>query len=44
MMVTDEYIPSQLMLVSHDRIAQYWEDFGHISFYQRVDLDALMKM
>jgi len=32
--------------MSHDRIAQYWEGlegFEHISFYQRVDIDALMK-
>ncbi|GAB7338041.1 hypothetical protein MBLNU457_4410t1 [Dothideomycetes sp. NU457] len=39
----DSYIPSQLILLSHDRIAQYWERFGHISFYQRVDIDALLK-
>ncbi|KAF2223667.1 hypothetical protein BDZ85DRAFT_311688 [Elsinoe ampelina] len=39
----DEYIPSQLILVSHDRLAQYWQGFGHISFYKRVDLDALMR-
>ncbi|KAF4553147.1 Hypothetical protein D9617_8g051610 [Elsinoe fawcettii] len=40
--VHDEYIPSQLILVSHDRLAQYWQGFGHISFYKRVDLSALM--
>ncbi|KAG8631607.1 hypothetical protein KVT40_000747 [Elsinoe batatas] len=39
----DQYIPSQLILVSHDRLAQYWQGFGHISFYKRVDLDALMR-
>ena len=39
----DEYMPSQLILLSHDRLAQYWEGFGHISFYQRVNLNALMK-
>jgi hypothetical protein len=32
---------SQLILISHDRLAQYWETFGHVSFYQRVDVDAL---
>lgn len=40
--VPDEYIPSQLILVSHDRLAQYWQGLGHISFYKRVDMDALM--
>lgn len=41
---TDEYMPSQLILISPDRIAQYWEGFGHIAFYQRVDLDCLMRL
>ncbi|KAK4547005.1 hypothetical protein LTR36_001225 [Oleoguttula mirabilis] len=39
----DQYTPSQLIMISHDRVAQFWEGFGHISYYQRVDLDALMK-
>ena len=30
-------------MISHDRLAQFWEGFGHISYYQRVDLDALTK-
>jgi hypothetical protein len=30
---------SQLILISHDRLAQYWETFGHVSFYQRVKID-----
>ena len=38
----DEYTPSQLIMISHDRLAQFWEGFGHISYYQRVDLDALL--
>ena len=29
-------------MISHDRLAQFWEGFGHISYYQRVDLDALI--
>nr|OQO24186.1 hypothetical protein B0A51_07824 [Rachicladosporium sp. CCFEE 5018] len=44
----DQYMPSQLIMISHDRLAQYWEGFGegfgHISYYQRVDLDALLKI
>ncbi|KAK3115257.1 hypothetical protein LTR53_005577 [Teratosphaeriaceae sp. CCFEE 6253] len=39
----DQYTPSQLIMVSHDRLAQFWEGFGHISYYQRVDVDALMR-
>ncbi|GAB7358601.1 hypothetical protein MBLNU230_g2661t1 [Neophaeotheca triangularis] len=38
----DQYTPSQLIMVSHDRLAQFWEGFGHISFYQKVDLEALL--
>ncbi|KAF1923348.1 F-box domain-containing protein [Didymella exigua CBS 183.55] len=38
----DTYMTSQLILVSHDRLAQYWETFGHVSFYQRVDLDQFV--
>jgi hypothetical protein len=30
---------SQLILISHDRLAQYWETFGHVSFYQRVKIE-----
>ncbi|CBX94687.1 similar to F-box domain protein [Plenodomus lingam JN3] len=40
----DNYITSQLILISHDRLAQYWETFGHVSFYQRVKIDAFTKV
>ncbi|KAI9656255.1 MAG: hypothetical protein M1821_004918 [Bathelium mastoideum] len=39
----DQYIASQLIMISHDRLAQYWEQFGHISYYQRVDIDTLIR-
>ena len=39
---TDEFIPSQLILISPDRLAQYWIVFGHVSHYQRVDIDEIM--
>ena len=42
--LTDRYTPSQLIMISEDRLAQYWEGFGHVSYYQRVDLEALMKV
>ncbi|PVH96631.1 F-box domain-containing protein [Periconia macrospinosa] len=35
----DDYLASQLILISHDRLAQYWEPFGHVSFYQRVNIE-----
>ncbi|KAK1455897.1 F-box domain-containing protein [Colletotrichum melonis] len=38
----DKYIESQLMLVSHDRLAQYWVGFGHISFFERVNIDEFV--
>ncbi|KAF2845313.1 hypothetical protein T440DRAFT_278330 [Plenodomus tracheiphilus IPT5] len=40
----DNYITSQLILISHDRLAQYWETFGHVSFYHRVDVDSFTKV
>ncbi|KIX00164.1 uncharacterized protein Z518_10301 [Rhinocladiella mackenziei CBS 650.93] len=38
----DEFIPSQLIMISHNRLAQYWVPYGHISFYERIDIDKLM--
>ena len=38
----DRYVASQLIMVSHDTLAQYWEDLGHISFYKRVNLDDFL--
>ncbi|KAH0442993.1 F-box domain-containing protein [Colletotrichum camelliae] len=38
----DRYIESQLMLISHDRLAQYWVTFGHISFFERVNIDEFI--
>lgn len=38
----DEFIPSQLIMISPNRLAHYWISFGHISFYERVDIDQLL--
>ncbi|KAI9682083.1 MAG: hypothetical protein M1817_000137 [Caeruleum heppii] len=40
--VDDSYLETQLILVSADRLAHYWMDFGHISYYHRVDIDAIL--
>jgi len=40
----DTYIPSQLMLVSDDCLAQYWEAYGHISYYKRVNVDRFLNV
>ncbi|KND93898.1 hypothetical protein TOPH_01989 [Tolypocladium ophioglossoides CBS 100239] len=37
--LTDKYIESQLLLISPNRLAQYWVGFGHISFFERVCVD-----
>ncbi|KAL2863820.1 F-box protein [Aspergillus lucknowensis] len=37
------FIPSQLILVSPDLVAHYWESMGHITYYRRVDIDALIR-
>jgi len=38
----DKYMESQLIMVSHNRLAQYWVGFGHISFFERVDIEQFM--
>ncbi|KAG5929779.1 hypothetical protein E4U42_004592 [Claviceps africana] len=40
--VRDKYVESQLVLIGPDRIAQYWIGFGHISFFERVQVDQLL--
>ncbi|KAJ5808749.1 hypothetical protein N7474_010018 [Penicillium riverlandense] len=39
----DTFITSQLILISTDYMAHYWEEMGHISYFRRVDIDALMQ-
>lgn len=29
-------------MIDHNNLAQYWMPFGHISFYQRVDIEKLI--
>ena len=29
-------------MINHDKLAQYWMPFGHISYYERVDIDRLI--
>lgn len=38
----DKYIESQLIMISHNKLAQYWIEFGHISFYERVNIDSFL--
>lgn len=38
----DKYIESQLIMISHNRLAQYWVGFGHISFFERVDISQFL--
>ncbi len=40
--IVDEFIPSQLIMISPNKIAQYWVPYGHISFYERINLDELI--
>ncbi|PYH49041.1 F-box protein [Aspergillus saccharolyticus JOP 1030-1] len=39
----DTFISSQLILLSTDCVAHYWETMGHISYYRRLDIDALLQ-
>jgi hypothetical protein len=43
-LLQDQYTPSQLIMISEDRLAQFWEGLGgHISYYVRVDMKVLLK-
>ncbi|RAL62955.1 hypothetical protein DID88_004044 [Monilinia fructigena] len=37
-----KYIETQLIMISHDTLAQHWEPFGHISFFRRVNIDDFL--
>ena len=37
------FIPTELFLISHNCIAHYWKQLGHISYYRRVDIDQLLQ-
>ncbi|RAK97845.1 F-box protein [Aspergillus ibericus CBS 121593] len=39
----DTFIASQLILISTECVAHYWETMGHISYYRRLDIDALLR-
>ncbi|KAJ6437342.1 hypothetical protein O9K51_09896 [Purpureocillium lavendulum] len=41
--IRDKYIESQLLLLSPNRLAQYWVGFGHISFFERVHIDDFLE-
>ncbi|KAF3762127.1 hypothetical protein M406DRAFT_264147, partial [Cryphonectria parasitica EP155] len=40
--LNDRYIESQLILISENRIAQFWVHFNQISFFERVDVDKFL--
>ncbi|KAI1432765.1 hypothetical protein GGR50DRAFT_672462 [Xylaria sp. CBS 124048] len=37
--IADSYTPSQLILIGPNRIAQYWEEYQHVSYFERVNID-----
>ncbi|KAK0725239.1 hypothetical protein B0H67DRAFT_125277 [Lasiosphaeris hirsuta] len=37
-----EFVDSELFLISHDRLAQHWLGFGHISYFERVNIDQFL--
>ncbi|KAI6781299.1 uncharacterized protein J7T54_004072 [Emericellopsis cladophorae] len=36
--VGDKYLDTELFIISQDVVAQYWKEFGHISFFERVNI------
>ncbi|KAL8692738.1 MAG: hypothetical protein Q9218_002297 [Villophora microphyllina] len=39
----DKFIPAQLIMIDQNTLAQYWEDFGHVSFYHRVEINDYLR-
>jgi hypothetical protein len=39
----DAFVPSQLIMISGDCLAQYWVNMGHVSYYRRVNLGEVMR-
>ncbi|KUL88004.1 hypothetical protein ZTR_03882 [Talaromyces verruculosus] len=40
----DQWVNTQLFLISPDYVAQYWEPMDHISFFRRVNIDEFTKV
>ncbi|EEA21988.1 hypothetical protein EYB25_006775 [Talaromyces marneffei] len=40
----DQWVNTQLFLISPDYVAQYWEPMNHISFFRRVNIDEFTKV
>ncbi|KAK4187497.1 hypothetical protein QBC35DRAFT_498686 [Podospora australis] len=40
--IQDKFIESQLLMISPNRLAQHWIEWGHISFFERVDIDQFL--
>lgn len=40
--VNDNYVRSQLLIISEKRLAQYWVGFGHVSFFEKVDIEQFL--
>lgn len=40
----DKFIETQLILISPNKLAVHWVGFGHISFFERVNIDQLLAL
>ena len=37
--INDRWVETRLLLISPDRLAMFWVGFGHVNFFERVDID-----
>ncbi|KAI9766603.1 MAG: hypothetical protein M1840_006414 [Geoglossum simile] len=35
----DHFLPTQLVMISRNKLAQYWETLGRITYFERVDIE-----
>ncbi|CAK7218297.1 hypothetical protein SBRCBS47491_003462 [Sporothrix bragantina] len=40
--LNDRWVETRLLLISPDRLAMFWIGFGHVSFFERVDIDKFV--
>lgn len=38
----EEWVPTQLVMINENRMAQYWRHFGYVNFFERVDIEQFL--
>jgi hypothetical protein len=44
MTIADQWVNTELILISPDCVAQYWKPMRHVSYFRRVDIDHFARI